>query len=89
MTMIRNLKIYGESIANSFYDIKVDATDSDSSVESIKYAPGNQTVEYFKNGGTPVSNNTARVTSNGTYTVYAENRDGYATVSTIEITKIQ
>ena len=88
ITKIRNFRFHGQ-FPNSFFDIMVDAKDSDSSVKSIKYASGNQTIEYFKNNGQAVNNNVFRVSSNGTYTVYAENRDGYATVSTIEITKIQ
>ena len=85
---IRNLKIYGESMFNSFYLINVTSNDNVGIVET-KYASGNQDVSYFATGGTTISNNQIRVTENGVYTVYVRDAAGNATVKTIEITNIK
>lgn len=84
---LRNLKVYGQ-MPNSFYLINVEATDNDG-IDIIKYAKGIQNIDYFKDNGTVVENNQARVTENGTYTVYARDTKGGENIKTIEITNIQ
>ena len=85
---IRNLKIYGDSIPNTFYLINITSNDNVGVVET-RYAKGNQNSDYFmKNNGTIVSNNQIRVTENGIYTVYVRDEAGNSTVQTIEITDI-
>ena len=84
---IRNLKIYGEAIPNSFYLINVSASDN-LGISTIKYASGNQNKAYFATNGTNVTNNQIRVTANGTYTVYVADAAGNGTVQTIQITNI-
>jgi len=84
---LRNLKVYGQ-MPNSFYLINVTATDNDG-IDIIKYAKGIQNIDYFKENGTVVENNQARVTENGTYTVYARDKKGGENIKTIEITNIQ
>ena len=84
---IRNLKICGEAIPNSFYDIKITSSDNEGVTET-KYASGSQTAEYFRNNGTVVTDSSIRVTTNGTYTVYVRDAVGNETIDTIEITNI-
>ena len=84
----RNLKIYGDAIPNSFYNINIESSDNVGVVET-RYAKGNQNIDYFmKNNGTIVSNNQIRVTENGTYTVFVRDAAGNSTVQTIDITNI-
>ena len=89
VTKIRNLKIYGEAIPNSFYDITLTAADPQTGISKKKWASGSRAVSYFASSGTTITSNTFRVTANGTYTVYVENGDGMGTVSTINITNIK
>lgn len=84
---LRNIKVYGQ-MPNSFYLINVEATDADG-IDVIKYAKGIQNIDYFKDNGTVVENNQARVTENGTYTVYARDTKGGENIKTIEIINIQ
>ena len=85
---IRNFKIYGEAIPNSFYDITLTPADPQTGIVKRKWASGSQSVSYFASSGTTITSNTFRVTANGTYTVYVENGDGMGTVKTITINKI-
>ena len=87
---IRNLKVYGEAIPNNFYLIKYGAEDNDG-IQTVKWASGNRAVSYFTSNGTSLSDNNGeiRVTSNGTYTVYAKDTNGNEVVETIEITNIE
>lgn len=84
---IRNLKVHGQ-MPNSFYLINVQATDNDG-IDIIKCAKGIQNLEYFKENGTIVENNQARVTENGTYTIYVRDTKGGEKIETIEITNIE
>ena len=84
---IRNLKVHGQ-MPNSFYLINVQATDNDG-IDIIKCAKGIQNLEYFKENGTIVENNQARVTENGTYTIYVRDTKGGENIETIEITNIE
>ena len=83
---IRNVKIHGQ-MPNSFYLIKVNVDDDNLAV--LKYAKGNQNVEYFASNGTNIVDNQARVTENGIYTVYAKDSYGHEVIDTIEITNIE
>ncbi|MBQ8131115.1 MAG: InlB B-repeat-containing protein, partial [Bacilli bacterium] len=84
---IRNLKIHGTAIPNSFYDILVSSSDNEG-VTTTKYAKGSQTADYFKTNGEDVTDNQIRVTENGIYTVYVADAAGNSTVKEIEITNI-
>lgn len=85
---IRNLKVYGEEMPNSFYLINVKITDNDN-IAVKKYAKGEQNLEYFNDNGTIFNNNQIRVTENGIYTVYVKDDKGAEKIETIEITNIQ
>ena len=74
-------------IFDSFYLINVTASDNER-IDSIKYAKGNQTKEYFNSNGYDVVNNQIRVEENGIYTVYVSDASGNSTIQTIEITNI-
>ena len=87
-TRVRNMKIYGEAIPNSFYDISVSASDN-VEIREVRYQEGSKKISDFRNKGTRVYNNTFRVTSNGIYTVYVADKHDNATVKEIEITNIQ
>ncbi len=86
--MVRNFKIYGESIPNSFYYINIVSSDNEG-VITTKYAKGEMTQEYFMTDGINVENNQIKVTENGIYTVFVEDIVGNSTIKTIEITNIQ
>ncbi len=83
---IRDVKVYGQ-MENDFYLIDVDATDTEG-IKEIKYAKGNQSIDYFENNGINVENNQIKVFENGIYTVYAKGVRGNSTIDTIEITNI-
>ena len=84
---IRNLKIHGEEIQNSFYDIYVKSND-DIGVTITKYAKGEHEATYFSSSGTTVSNNKVTVNENGIYTFYVQDAAGNNNITTIEITSI-
>ena len=84
---VKNLKVHGQ-LWSSFYDITIVTADNQSGIETIKYAPGIQNVNYFANNGTIVSNGTFRVTENGDYTVYVVDKAGNSTVNTINVNRI-
>ncbi|WP_172242860.1 S-layer homology domain-containing protein [Saccharibacillus endophyticus] len=55
-------------------------------LESLKWAVGEQTAEYFLNEGTQLANGqTFDVSTSGTYTFYARDASGNATVKTLDI----
>ncbi len=59
------------------------------SIESIMWANGNQTMDYFTNGaGTLVANQQFTVSANGIYTVYAIDAAGNKNISTIDVENI-
>lgn len=84
---IKNFKVRGQ-LWSGFYDIKITASDGQSGINTVKYASGNRTADYFATEGIVVSNNVIRVTENGTYTVCAEDKAGNRTVKTVTINKI-
>ena len=83
----RNIKMHGQLYSN-FYLINQTNSDDSSKVKVIKYALGNQTVDYFKTAGTVTTDGQIRVTANGTYTVYVQDNAGNDTIKTITIDKI-
>ena len=83
---IRDLKVYGQ-MENDFYLINVDASAAEG-IEVLKYAKGNQSVDYFKSNGINVVGNQIKVLENGIYTVYVKGNSGNSVVKTIEITNI-
>jgi hypothetical protein len=86
-TTIKNFRVYGLAMPNSFYIIKVTSTDN-AGVVLTKYASGNQSKSYFASNGTVVNSDEIRVTANGTYTVYVKDIDGNDAIATINITNI-
>ena len=81
---IRNFRIYGDKIPNSFYIIKIH-TSNNIGVTAIKYAKGVQSASYFENNGTVVDGTEFRVTENGTYTVYVIDAENNEITNTISI----
>lgn len=85
-----------EKIDNSTIRIKITATDESSSIKVIKIAPNEQDIGYFSNNGTTLDQTTDEnsaiayvdAKSNGTYTIYAEDSKGNASVSNITVTEI-
>lgn len=71
-------------------NVTIKGTHSDglSGVSVKKWAPGNQTKEYFANAGTTISGDTFVATNNGTYTMYVADRAGNSRVATINVTNI-
>ena len=84
---IKNLKVHGQ-LWGATYDIKINAEDNESGVKTVKYADGERNAEYFATDGTEVTGDKVTVNTNGTYTVYVEDKAGNKTVQTIIINKI-
>jgi len=62
-------------------------------VQTVKWAKGNQSTLYFVNGGTEIATGQSTpssftVSENGIYTVFAIDNKGNSTVRTIEVTKV-
>ncbi|MGO0062900.1 beta strand repeat-containing protein [Brevibacillus fluminis] len=70
-------------------DVTITATITDNgSIAEQKWASGDQNAAYFAANGTSFTGTTFDVTTNGTYTVYAKDAAGNATVQTIAIGNI-
>ena len=68
--------------------VTVKATD-DVALDVIKYAKGNQSVDYFNNNGTLVNNNTTvMLDENGEWTFYAVDKVGNAIIEVITVENI-
>jgi alpha-tubulin suppressor-like RCC1 family protein len=67
--------------------VNVSAT-SQNGIAQIKWAAGNQTVDYFKTNGTTITSGYFNASANGTYTVYAKDNIDIASVRTISISNI-
>lgn len=87
-TKVRNLKLYGTKVKNSFYIIEV-KLNSSNSISQIKYAKGLKPLSYFGSNGIVSTDASIRVTENGTYTVYVKDNTGKESIASIEITDIQ
>ena len=81
---------------NESVKVTIQASDTESQIKTIKIASGNQTIDYFENEGTTLNivkdDKTAQaivmITKNGTYTIYAEDEKGNASIKAINITEI-
>lgn len=62
--------------------------DEESGIAVQKWAPGEQSIAFFANGGNALSGSTFNISSNGAYTVYAKDRAGNEAVATIMISNI-
>lgn len=87
---IRNLKLYGTQIPNSFYFINCKLKNN-KEIKKIRYSKGIKNKDYFELHGIEVNNksdNQIRVTENGTYTVYVVDTEGNDYISTVSITDV-
>jgi len=76
------------STSNSYAQsvtIHTEIADSESGVETVKWAVGNQTVSYFASSGTVLSRDSFIVNQSGTYTVYAVDSAGNERVKTVNV----
>ncbi|MGG4396599.1 S-layer homology domain-containing protein [Paenibacillus thiaminolyticus] len=62
--------------------------DEESGTAVQKWAPGEQSIAFFANGGNVLAGNSFNISSNGAYTVYAKDRAGNEAVATIMISNI-
>ncbi|MEK4229186.1 hypothetical protein [Solibacillus sp. FSL H8-0538] len=69
-------------------NVVVTASNENVKVVSKKWASDNQTAMYFIKNGTTFTGNTFEVSTNGTYTVYAEDDAGNTSIQTITISNI-
>ena len=84
---IKNFKVHGQ-LWSDFYNIKVNASDSESGIKVKKYALGERDAAYFATNGEIFTGDTITVTENGKYTVYVEDNAGNKTVQKITVSKI-
>ena len=91
------IQITRESVnENESIKVTIHVTDTESQIASIKIANGEQSIDYFENGGTSLTmltddrsaESAVMITENGTYTIYAEDEQGNKTVEVITITEI-
>ena len=81
---------------NESIKVTIHVTDTQSQIETIKIANGEQNADYFESEGTTLQMRTddksaeaaVMITENGTYTIYAEDEQGNKTVKVITITEI-
>lgn len=81
---------------NESIKVTIHVTDTQSQIETIKIANGEQNADYFESEGTTLQMKTddksaeaaVMITENGTYTIYAEDEQGNKTVKVITITEI-
>ncbi|WCR26701.1 S-layer homology domain-containing protein [Paenibacillus thiaminolyticus] len=62
--------------------------DEESGIAVQKWAPGEQSITFFANGGNALAGSSFNISSNGAYTVYAKDRAGNEAVATIMISNI-
>ena len=91
------IQITRESVnENESIKVTIHVTDTESQIASIKIANGEQSIDYFENGGTSLTmltddksaESAVMITENGIYTIYAEDEQGNQTVEVITITEI-
>ena len=91
------IKTENESINNhESVKVTIQVEDTQSQIKTIKIANGNQTVEYFKDGGTTLqtiqddksAQAIVMITKNGIYTIYAEDEKGNGSIKVMNITDI-
>ncbi len=61
--------------------------EDESDIVLQKWAAGDQSVDYFADGGTKFDGNTFEVPQNGVYTVYAKDQGDLETTATVNVTK--
>jgi hypothetical protein len=73
---------------NTTNTIIVSVSDSESGVLRKKWAYGNVSVSYFSSNGTTFTEDEITVTQNGTYSIYAIDNAGNATVKTVTVSYV-
>lgn len=82
---------YDVSYNRSSFAVRVNVSDTQSGVRTVKYAPGEQNVDYFRSGSQGITLNPAdgldsfSVKEGGIYTIYAADYRGNKTVQTIDL----
>ncbi|QNK56916.1 leucine-rich repeat protein [Paenibacillus sp. PAMC21692] len=76
------------SPTNGDVTVSVAVTEAGSGTDSLKWAEGTQTAEYFANEGEALLTDEFTVSENGDYTVYASDRAGNEAVQSITIANI-
>ena len=83
--------VYDETPSKSF-EVSITVTDDDSEVSLVKFASGKRDAQHFVSQGEIMtaieSVYSFAVTSNGAYTIYAEDAAGNATVHVMNVTNI-
>ncbi|MDE7212118.1 MAG: Ig-like domain-containing protein, partial [Lachnospiraceae bacterium] len=82
---------YDVSYNRSSFAVRVNVSDTQSGVRTVKYAPGEQNVDYFRSGNQGITLNPVdgldsfSVKEGGIYTIYAADYRGNKTVQTIDL----
>ncbi|WP_276354807.1 InlB B-repeat-containing protein [Cohnella caldifontis] len=89
-TIVLNLDPAGPTKDNVTIGVTATADGEDNSIAVLRWADGDQSIDYFQNGGgEDIDGNGFTVDSNGTYTVYAKDTEwGYEQVQTITVGNI-
>lgn len=83
------LSKYPTSYTNGAVTVTATITDNASGISSVKYATGVRDISYFTSSGSTLpANNSINVTTNSTYTIYAKDGAGNATIQTIIVDNI-
>ena len=90
------ITINQENTDNENVEVSFSILDNLTNINKVKVAQGQQTIDYFENGGQELTlqkeENSAlaaiNVTENGTYTVYAKDEAGNAKIEVFEVTTI-
>lgn len=77
-----------ETPTNKEVTVTASILDEESGAAVQKWAPGEQSIAFFANGGNTLTGNRFNVSGNGVYTVYAKDRAGNEAVATITISNI-
>ena len=80
-----------------FVNLTINVVDTESQIKVVKMENGEKDITYFENNGEELkieqgnktSTSLVKITSNGTYTVYAEDEAGNKVIETITITEIE
>ena len=90
------ITINQENTDNENVEVSITLLDNLTNINMVKVAQGEQTIDYFENGGQELNlqkeENSAiaaiNIMENGTYTVYFEDEAGNAKIQTFEVTTI-
>ena len=91
-----DMTIHQENTDNQNVEVSMTFLDNLTSINTVKVAQGEQTIDYFENGGQELTlqkeGNSAiaaiHVTENGTYTVYVKDEAGNDKIQVFEVTTI-